>query len=532
MQASGVDSRRALAALAGVAVAALGAGCGGSGGSTTAGGASTPKAAAPVAAAPAQRAVKSVDLVRMAIARNIRSADPVEISDQDDADFAALTGGRLFEYEPGSLTDTVPVLADKGTTAPDKMSFRVRLRRGLRFSDGSPLRAADVKVSLERGTRTKSSMAVAFANIKSVRVDDPRTVTISFKQPEGDFSRALTAPATAIVPKRAATDKSFFTHPVVSGPYAVRGNWQGDHFALVRNPHYGGPAPAIERFDVQVVPDPTAAVTRLRGGQLDFVGEIPANTAGSLSGEVTARTVQTKTGMFLTYTNKDPLFSDERIRKAIGFAIDRPQLSQVAFAGKAKPVLGPFTPVQPYRGDVFPATPDLARARTLLRGTRCQDGCSFTLSTFASQASTAGQMAAAIQQMLTPLHIKVTLQPLEDQTFIKRSLAGQLQAVITKDASYATPSPFQLDLNPEAGGCLFGGCSSTKIQPALAKLEAASTPRQVKAGVAAIRDVYADWVPWVPLTTLPVTYGLRRDLVGVIGVAPNTLLAVAPQSAS
>jgi len=120
-----------------------------------------------------------------------------------------------------------PDLAEKWTLAPDNVTYTFTLRDGLKFSDGSPLKASDVKFSLERLRDTKDSvMGSMYKVIAKVEAPDDKTVVITTDKPSAPLLSTLAMFAAAVVPESVvkAEGDDFGTKPVGAGAFVLK-NW-------------------------------------------------------------------------------------------------------------------------------------------------------------------------------------------------------------------------------------------------------------------------------------------------------------------
>src|SRR5882672_6040207 len=142
-----------------------------------------------------------------------------------------------------------PGLASEWKVADDGMSVTVKLRDGLKFSDGTPITAEDVQWSLQRAAKPDNGIwGFLIESLQDVTVQDEKTVVLKLKHPDPAIITALTVFNTQILPKHAfeaaagATDeekaKAYAEHPVSSGPFVLESWDRGSEMKLVRNPNY------------------------------------------------------------------------------------------------------------------------------------------------------------------------------------------------------------------------------------------------------------------------------------------------------
>src|SRR3989441_808807 len=159
-----------------------------------------------------------------------------------------------------------PSLAESWSLSKDGLAYEFVLRKGVKFHNGDPLGAEDVKFSLER---YKGGAAATFkARVAGVDVVDPQRVRIRLKQPWPDFMTFYGSPATGagwIVPKKYVEkvgDDGFKRHPVGAGPYRFVSFQPGVELVLEANESYWRKTPSVKRLIFRSVPDERSAASR------------------------------------------------------------------------------------------------------------------------------------------------------------------------------------------------------------------------------------------------------------------------------
>jgi peptide/nickel transport system substrate-binding protein len=255
-----------------------------------------------------------------------------------------------------------PALAERWSN-PDDHTYRFQLRRGARFSDGTPLTAADVVASLEAAQ--KGTMSSYVHAIESVRAAGPHEVEIRTRFP---YLTLLTRLPWGFVIPHAAVERGLPMAPG-TGPYRVE-SWDPGHgYVFARNPHFDREPPAFARVVHTVVPDDTARMALVERGEADAADHVPLDQVDRLSRSPAVRVVSGAglRVLFLCLRVDRPPFSDPRVREAIDVGLDRGELVRRALGGRAEPA----TQIVPSSIVGFdPALrlprPDPARARALL----------------------------------------------------------------------------------------------------------------------------------------------------------------------
>jgi peptide/nickel transport system substrate-binding protein len=152
----------------------------------------------------------------------------------------------------------------------DPLTYVFHLRRGIRFHDGRPLTATDVKATFDfiLNPANRSPKRGGFRMLTSIEALDDATVIFHLKEPYASFTGNLIPSAVGIVPANAAAD--FSRHPIGSGPFRFVSQAQDEEVLLERNPDYFRGLPQITRVRIRVVPDAIVRALELRKGSADL----------------------------------------------------------------------------------------------------------------------------------------------------------------------------------------------------------------------------------------------------------------------
>jgi peptide/nickel transport system substrate-binding protein len=275
----------------------------------------------------------------------------------------------------------------------DGKTYVFTLRKGLRFSTGAPVTAADVAYTINRFLRIHSPYTPSFTEIVGAQavadgsatrvsgiVASGRRLTFRLLHPVGDFLENA-ASILCVLPARSPLQPSGVTPPVPSpAPYYISEYVPGQRIVVKRNIFYRGNRPHhVETFVFDLTVDETQAIDDVINGASDY-GWIPnlvyAGRAPELARRfgVNKKQFFVKPGSFLrmfALNTSRPLFRDNiRLRQAINFAVDRPALV-AQFGAYAETSVDHYLPpiIPGYRKThIYPLrAPNLARARALAR---------------------------------------------------------------------------------------------------------------------------------------------------------------------
>ena len=274
----------------------------------------------------------------------------------------------LVKLGPGGSVE--PLLASGWTVSPDGLTYRFRLRQGVRFQDGAPFDAQAVKFSLDRARSPAStnSQKPRFAVIGRVDIIDPYTVDIRLKHRYGGFLEVLGwGDAVMVSPGSIATDA---TRPVGTGPFRFSQWRRGDSISLARNPDYWGRPARLTGVTFKVIADPSAALAALKAGDVDGFDGFPAPEAlKSLQADprFVVRIGPSEAETLVALNNRRAPLNNLLVRRALSYAIDRRAIIQGAMFGYGQPIGSHYPPQDPGYVDLTGLYPhDPARARALL----------------------------------------------------------------------------------------------------------------------------------------------------------------------
>jgi peptide/nickel transport system substrate-binding protein len=263
-----------------------------------------------------------------------------------------------YRHESGKIgAQLVPYLA---TSLPhisrDRRTYRLTLRKGLRYSDGSPVKASDFKKTVERDFVLDSAGADFFRNvvgaqryakhhkggIRGIVVDDPkRIILIHLAAPQADFANVLASEFAAPVPASAPrADTSL--HPLPStGPYRITSYQPRSRIVAERNPYFQAwrfhgnvPAGNPDRVTWDIVPSAGVALRRVLSGKDDWMGyyQIPSKRLAAIERKHASRlkTFTPPDLMYFFMNTRVPPFNSVKVRRAVNYAISRRWLGRLA----------------------------------------------------------------------------------------------------------------------------------------------------------------------------------------------------------
>ena len=316
---------------------------------------------------------------------------------------------------------------------PDPLTYIFHLHRGVKFHDGRPLTARDVKWTFDSLLQGKIRSTKA-ANYRFVdRVDEPDDSTVVFhlKEPDSPLLWNLSDGAVGIVPYGSGDEMT--THPIGSGPFKFVSAETDREVVLERNDDYWGEKARLLRVRFAVVPDETTEALELRKGSGDIaINSLTPDTVLTLGrdpGLVVEHAPGTRLA-YLAFNLRDPILKEVRVRQAIAYALDRKPMIDYLLRGEAQ-LARSVLPQQSwaYDGDVPAYEHNLDKANQLLdaAGYPEVDGVRFHITMKTSTVADTRLMVAVMQQQLRQAGIALDIRSFEFATFFSDVTHGAFQ---------------------------------------------------------------------------------------------------------
>jgi peptide/nickel transport system substrate-binding protein len=341
----------------------------------------------------------------------------------------------IFDYlfTRGGDLNVAPGLAEHWDI-PDSLTYVFHLRRGVKFHDGRPLSARDVKWTFDSllTGKIRSPRAAAYRFVDRVDAPDDFTAVFHMKEPDSALLWNLSEGAVGIVPYGSGDEMT--RHPVGSGPFKFVSAETDRDVVVERNDDYWGEKPTLARVRFAVVPDATTQALEMRKGSADVVinGAFAPDTVITLQREqnlLIERGEGTRLA-YLSFNLRDPILKDARVRQAIAYALDRRPMIEYLWRGQARPARSVLPPQSwAYNGNVPPYDHDPAKAEQLLdaAGYPAVNGVRFHITMKTSTDENTRLMVAVMQQQLREVGIMLDIRSFEFATFFSDVTHGLFQ---------------------------------------------------------------------------------------------------------
>ena len=327
---------------------------------------------------------------------------------------------RLISLDTDS--NVVPELAERWDESDDGLTYTFHLRSDVRWHDGRPLTAEDVRVTLLRVKQESVNREVA-ARIADVSAPKSGVIVVRLDRPWAAFLPAFAWYGTSILPSHIYGSDAWADHdanlkPIGTGPFKLALWERGKRILLEKNDDYFGPGPYLDHVEYRFTESSEESAEQLLRGEADLlVGRAPAHMFPALMQSPVLRVVTAPADgrTYLTFNLRRPPFDDVRVRRAINMALDRRAIVDDALGGLGAPATGFYTPTVgwAYNGNAQAPPYDRAAARRMLaalvpRGFTATMLCSTLGSGNVLAEKIAGQLAMA------GLHVRTRCVPPQD----------------------------------------------------------------------------------------------------------------------
>ena len=279
----------------------------------------------------------------------------------------------LVKPMPGG--DNTPSLAESWTTSKDGLTYEFVLRKGVKFHNGDPVTAEDVKFSFERYHGAAAKLLKD--RVREITIVDPGRVRFQLKEPWPDFMTFYGTSATGaawIVPKKYVEkvgEDGFKRAPIGAGPYKFVSFNPGIDLVLEAFDGYWRKVPSVKRLVFRSMPDETTRAAALKAGDVDIVYLLSGPVAAEVKRSPGLRLAAAMPPgvVFLDLPEQwDPKSPghDRRVRLAASHALDRSALNQAETLGLSRPTGGLVPRTLEFAKTFEPPVYDLARAKKLL----------------------------------------------------------------------------------------------------------------------------------------------------------------------
>ena len=332
-------------------------------------------------------------------------------------------------------------LAESWSMAPDGMTYTFNIRKGVKWHDGRPLTADDVRWALTEITmKYNPNASTSFGAVASVEAPDDTTLVFHMKRPFPAFMpwsliNQWIYPRHIYEGSDPRQNEHNYKNVIGSGPFKFKEWVRGDHITFERNPdYYVKGQPYLDRVVARFIPDAGARVIGLETGEIDYLNiySLPASAVPDLrkNPDITVfeHRKRANYGGIMAHLNlRNPNLAKKEVRQALSFAVDRKLITERAFGGIGTPASGPISSYQDEFFNLaiagrYPYDPKKAEELLDKVSPKGPDGKRFSLRiTYARAGEGGGLQTAAeiIREEFRPLGIDLILEPKDQAVWME-----------------------------------------------------------------------------------------------------------------
>ncbi len=435
----------------------------------------------------------------------------------------------LFEYTPDGRI--VPHLAESHTVSPDGRVWTLKLRRGVKFHDGTPLDAEAVKFNLDRvlNPETKSTYRFLISRVAGIEVVDPLSVRLTTEQPFAPMLAHLTHGAIAMQSPSAIKKhgKDYINFPTGTGPFKFKEWVRGDRLVLTANPDYWGKKPQVTEVVFKPVPEGGARVALIETGAAHVIVRVPPRDAPRLAGSRDVEVVNTPSvrTIYIAFNMLKPPFTDLKVRQALNHAVNKPAIVQHILAGVGRPSDAPISPgIFGYRR-IMSYEYDTAKAKRLLAEAGHPNGFKTELYCPSGRYLNDMQVCEAVQAQLREVGVDAAIKTLEWAAYLEITKKGPQESVVpmymlgwgtvTGDADYGLYALFHSSQWTPAGQARHF-YKNPKVDELLDRGRNVANPAQREAAYKEAMELIMQDASWLFLHAESQLSAVRRNVKGVV----------------
>jgi peptide/nickel transport system substrate-binding protein len=345
----------------------------------------------------------------------------------------------------------------------DAKTIDFNIRPGIKFSNGQPVTADDIKYSFDMQLAPPLPGSVSVLgqvpSIAGIEVLSPTKARMHLKSADARVLGYLAWQRySAIVPKDMYSKVNAATQGIGTGPYMLDGSYvPNDHLNYVRNPNYWKKGqPYLDAINYKIITDEQARIAALRAGAIDGA-TVSVDSANALKGVSGLKVLHNLTAAFreLQFTIKDgenKPWADKRVRQAINYAINRQDILNKVYngtgqySGHVAAGYGPWVIPQAELKSKWEKY-DLPKAKALMKQAGFAKGFDITLSTFSTPLDFPA-MAALIQSYLKQININVNIAAQDPATFAANNGKGAFEMDLTARGMRGDVDGYTAEFNP------------------------------------------------------------------------------------
>jgi len=475
-------------------------------------------------------ALAAKDVV-LAVASTFTTTDPYDANDTLSQAMAKSFYEGLYGFDKDMKL--IPVLAESHTVSPDGLVYTIKLRKGIKFHDGTDFKADAVKANFDRVTNPDNKLKRygLYSNIAKTDVVDDYTARITLKTPFSAFINNLAHPSGVMISPAALKQygsKEIAFHPVGTGPFKFV-EWKATDYLKVAkfDGYWKKGYPKVDTITWKPVIDNNTRAAVMQTGEAHFTYPVPYEMAEVLKAKPDLELVAAPSIIvrYLSMNTQQKPFDNPKVRQAINYAINKDAVAKVAFGGYATPADAIVPEGVEYSVKVGVWPNDVAKAKQLLTEAGYPNGFETELWS-AYNHSIAQKVTQVLQQQLQQVGIRTKITLLEAGQRVEKVESWQDPATAPVRLYYVGWSASTGEADWALRPLLYGESWPPKLfntayykNPQVdsdikGALLTTDSTEKAKLYKDAQETIYKD-APWAPLVTEKLLSAKNRKLSGV-----------------
>lgn len=466
------------------------------------------------------------------------SLDPISTTEGETFKVTENIFETLLEY--GDQDTTVnPGLAEEWSVTDDGLSYTFKLRKGVKFHDGTDFNAEAVVFNFNRwmnGNEESFPYYSMFGGykgeeghvIKEVKAVDDYTVQFDLTRPQAPFLKNIAMSPFGMA-SPAAVEKygdKFRENPVGTGPFKFVEWKQNDRITIEKNTEYWKDGyPKLNKVIFRVIPENTARLNALANGEIDLMDGLNNSDEATVLGNDNLQIIE-RPSMNVGYigltTNRKP-FDNKLVRQAINHAVDKQSIIDAFYGGKADAAVNPMpSSIEGYNDAIEPYPYDLEKAKALLKEAGYENG--FEIDLWAMPVARpympeAQKVAELIQESLSKIGVTANIQSVEWATYLDKAAKGEFDMfMLGWTGDNGDPDNFIYTLldKDSIGSNNYAYYSNDELHDIL--IQAQTEPEQEKRNelYRKAQEIIHDDAPWVPLVHSTPLLAAAKDVANYL----------------
>ncbi|MBU8880663.1 ABC transporter substrate-binding protein [Bacillus sp. FJAT-29790] len=449
------------------------------------------------------------------------SLDPITTTEGETFKVTENIFEKLLVYGE-SDTSVHPALAEDWEVSDDNLTYTFKLRKGVKFHDGTDFNADAVVFNFERwmnGDADKYPYYTMFGGFKGeeghvideVKALDEHTVQFVLNRPQAPFLKNIAMSPFGIASPTAIEkdgDK-FRQNPVGTGPFKFVEWKQNDRIVLEKNPEYWQEGyPKLNKVIFRVIPENTSRLNALANGEIDLMDGLNNSDEESVLSNANLQIIERPSMNvgYIAFTVNRPPFDNKLVRQALSHAIDKKSIIDSFYGGKAQAAVNPMPPsIEGYNDAIQDYPYDLDKAKELLAEAGFSNG--FEMDLWAMPVARpympeAMKVAEVIQESFSKIGVKANIQTVDWATYLDKAAKGEFDTfMLGWTGDNGDPDNFIYTLldKDSIGSNNYSYYSNDELHDILIEAQTETDQEKRNELYKKAQEIIKEDAPWVPL---------------------------------